>query len=383
MVGVHRLQRGERRQLRAADADRLEAATHAAGGRQAGDIDLDLRRLRRVGRHQPRGALDDAEAPQELALRDRAVAGKAARPHRRREGGEIHLRGEVGFAGRLQGISMAMGLHRLQRVAEAGSCVAVVDEEGREGRAERRQFVGEAGQCRRALLEDVAVAGLRRAGGQLQAGDAGRRRRMPDCPPDRGRRSAPATPRAEHPLRGRQRVEELVGDDDRRAGAGEDVGAPAQRYVIAAQRRPLDGFERGVALDELDAERGAKRGNETRRAQRIAHQRAAPGPELDRAARPAAMPICCQTTAHHRPISSPNTWLISGAVTKSPARPMAACRAVIAVLGVLQAGLHVLVDADRAVAARCARRACCARGVARARPFAVHLRSRVRASVAR
>ena len=35
----------------------------------------------------------------------------------------------------------------------------------------------------------------------------------------------------------------------------------------------------------------------------------------------------CQTTAHHSPISSPNTWLISGAVTKSPAAPIVPGRA--------------------------------------------------------
>ncbi len=32
-------------------------------------------------------------------------------------------------------------------------------------------------------------------------------------------------------------------------------------------------------------------------------------------------PICCQTAAAHSPISSPNIWLISGAVMKSPPRP--------------------------------------------------------------
>ena len=32
-------------------------------------------------------------------------------------------------------------------------------------------------------------------------------------------------------------------------------------------------------------------------------------------------PICRQTEAAHRPISSPNIWLISGAVVKSPSVP--------------------------------------------------------------
>jgi hypothetical protein len=32
-------------------------------------------------------------------------------------------------------------------------------------------------------------------------------------------------------------------------------------------------------------------------------------------------PICCQTAASQIPISSPNIWLISGAVMKSPSAP--------------------------------------------------------------
>ena len=36
----------------------------------------------------------------------------------------------------------------------------------------------------------------------------------------------------------------------------------------------------------------------------------------------AGAPICPQTSAVHRPRSSPNIWLISGAVTKSPAMPI-------------------------------------------------------------
>ena len=32
-------------------------------------------------------------------------------------------------------------------------------------------------------------------------------------------------------------------------------------------------------------------------------------------------PIRCQTDAAHSPISSPNTWLTSGEVMKSPLRP--------------------------------------------------------------
>ena len=50
-----------------------------------------------------------------------------------------------------------------------------------------------------------------------------------------------------------------------------------------------------------------------------------PGPSSMRRSG-AGRPMPCQTTAHHKPISSPNTWLISGAVTKSPAAPMLPAR---------------------------------------------------------
>ena len=45
-----------------------------------------------------------------------------------------------------------------------------------------------------------------------------------------------------------------------------------------------------------------------------------PGPSSTSRMR-AGDPIARQVAAAHRPMSSPNIWLISGAVTKSPARP--------------------------------------------------------------
>jgi hypothetical protein len=56
-----------------------------------------------------------------------------------------------------------------------------------------------------------------------------------------------------------------------------------------------------------------------RRASRIRVPR--PGPSSMRRSG-AGLPMLCQTTEHHTPISSPNTWLISGAVMKSPPVPM-------------------------------------------------------------
>jgi hypothetical protein len=45
-----------------------------------------------------------------------------------------------------------------------------------------------------------------------------------------------------------------------------------------------------------------------------------PGPSSTRRMFSGA-PICRHTAAAHSPISSPNIWLISGAVTKSPDAP--------------------------------------------------------------
>ena len=56
-----------------------------------------------------------------------------------------------------------------------------------------------------------------------------------------------------------------------------------------------------------------------RRASRIKVPR--PGPSSTRRSG-TGLPMLCQTTTHHTPISSPNTWLISGAVMKSPPVPM-------------------------------------------------------------
>ena len=46
-----------------------------------------------------------------------------------------------------------------------------------------------------------------------------------------------------------------------------------------------------------------------------------PGPSSTRRTR-CGWPMLCHTAAHQSPISSPNIWLTSGAVTKSPPAPM-------------------------------------------------------------
>ena len=75
------------------------------------------------------GAGVDADLAQEIALVDRPVHGGARGAGAARHRGEIDVRGDVAFAGLDQRVDDAMAAHRLQRVAERGDGVAVVDEQ--------------------------------------------------------------------------------------------------------------------------------------------------------------------------------------------------------------------------------------------------------------
>ena len=61
----------------------------------------------------------------------------------------------------------------------------------------------------------------------------------------------------------------------------------------------------------------------------------------------------CHRSAHHSPISSPKIWLISGAVMKSPARPIGSPPRVVAVLRVVQRHRHEGGDRQRPLAPGC------------------------------
>ncbi len=92
---------------------------------------------------------------------------------------------------------------------------------------------------------------------------------------------APAA-RGLHRLVDRQRVEELVGDDDdRTVGHLVERGMPRQRRRDATQRLLLLRFQRRTDLDEMHACRSEKAWHHLRRAQCVAHQRAAARTELD------------------------------------------------------------------------------------------------------
>ena len=112
---------------------------------QPGDGRFDLTRLCRIGRHQPRGALDDSEPPEEFALRYRPVAGETGIVQDGGEGSKVDLQRQVCFTRRGERVGVAMRGDGLQRVAEARPVVTVVDEETGAGRTDGCQFAGEVG----------------------------------------------------------------------------------------------------------------------------------------------------------------------------------------------------------------------------------------------
>ena len=145
----------------------------------------------------------------------------------------------------------------------------------------------------------------------------------------KSRRSAPSRSKARPPacdddlaldaaddLPDRQRVEEFVGDEQQRALAGRSAMSSCQRPC----RQPLGlrRAQRRAGLDEMRPRR--RKPARAHRPQRIGGQRAAARAELGidgvgRRCRRAA-----SRSASAAPTSSPNIWLISGAVVKSPPR---------------------------------------------------------------
>src|SRR4029078_9777753 len=71
-----------------------------------------------------------AELQQELSLRHRAMGSQSGRASLSFEIGEIDMGGGVGCSGIGKGIGEAMAAHALQRVAEAGLLVTVINDEG-------------------------------------------------------------------------------------------------------------------------------------------------------------------------------------------------------------------------------------------------------------
>ena len=244
----------------------------------------------------------------------------AAPSARRRRGElrEIDMDGEVGRAGLGERIGIGVAAHRLQRVAEGRTLVAVVDDERRAAACPRQSGdLSRQSKRRFRLLQDVAGAagngepGLRLA--EQPEGEPAIRAK-----PDEA--LAPAALGADE-LADRQRVEELVGDDDRRPGRrlrqplmpGDRNGAAVERALLRLRAAPGSSRQAAPAPHRRNPGRPARRAG----GPRISVPR--PGPSST-SANGRGRPMSRQVSTAQRPMSSPNIWLISGAVTKSPPR---------------------------------------------------------------
>ena len=135
------------------------------------------------------------------------------------------------------------------------------------------------------------------------------------------------------------------------AAAGPSAGRPARRASAPAGRQggrlPLAQGRAG--LDQMDRRGSARtRAPPSPRAARRPSACRAPGPSSTTATRP-GRPRSSQCCTRARPISSPNSWLISGAVTKSPGGAQGIAARIVARRGMRQRQRHVAGDRDRAV----------------------------------
>ncbi len=136
----------------------------------------------------------------------------------------------------------------------------------------------------------------------------------------------------------------------RRAAAAPAAASP-RRHATAAPLRAAPGLARRAApgCARPDGARARAPNSGTTRAARSASRMSVPrpGPSSARMTGSGA-PMRCHRSTHHRPMSSPNTWLTSGAVMKSPPRAEGIARRVIAPARIEQRRLHIAGDADRA-----------------------------------
>ena len=188
-----------------------------------------------------------------------------------------------------------------------------------------RSAIASISAVRAGAISTIAPSRRRRRIGRQQgrigragAGHEAQRSRLvePDCA---------LQPLAADPdkLADRHGVEQLVGDDDQRL-----LGQLAMRLVPGdaaaafAERRLLDVGQPRARLDHgesaLPAQDAASSLPTVRSMSFISVPR--PGP-ISASVTGSGRPIACQALSTQTPISSPNIWLISGAVMKSPAAP--------------------------------------------------------------
>ena len=171
-------------------------------------------------------------------------------------------------------------------------------------------------------FEDFAGVGavrLRAARRSRRSASATGRRRAGRRPDPTSRSCQPSS--VLHELPDRQGVEELVGDDEDRVFAdGVDLAGPVGR--VGAEPLFL------LATQQLCWSRRAARCSAFSKPSALLAARSAsaisvprPGPSSS-SVKLLGSPICCQRLTMKKPISSPNIWLISGAVMKSPSAPI-------------------------------------------------------------
>src|SRR5689334_13313425 len=114
---------------RRAHGQHLKERAHPRRRDQPLNSSLDVGRLLRVGRHQPRSALSDSHPSEELRLRHWAVDGEAYSARLLRQPRELHVRGEVREAWVRERIGPSVAAHGLQSVAHRVLGRPIVDEE--------------------------------------------------------------------------------------------------------------------------------------------------------------------------------------------------------------------------------------------------------------
>ena len=215
------------------------------------------------------------------------------------EGGEVDMGGEIDLARRGEGIDRAMAGNRLQGVATRRSGIAVVDDN-----------------------RDAALAGARRrASSRAIACDAGESSAISAAVAGSGRKPPPTsrpTQRSRPPIICR------IGNASKNSlattSSGRSDGSVAMLSCQWASGRRSACFVRSAGLVStrwIIGDSAAAR--IARRASPASVPR--PGPNSTKAAS-AGRPARTQTSASASPISSPNIWLISGAVMKSPSPPI-------------------------------------------------------------
>ena len=193
---------------------------------------------------------------EELRLRDRPVAREAPLCHGRGEGCEIDLRRQVRLARRRKRILVAMGAHRLQRIAQPRHGVAVVDEQRGERAPERSELDAPGRERRRARLAHAALgrgcvqpaAGARRRSGSPSTNDE-----LPgSLDPDRA--AAPAAAATDTCSTGNDR-----GTRWRRRSCGRRRRAQRGRRSSAARRRAVSSVAAVAIARESRCSRPARR----------------------------------------------------------------------------------------------------------------------------